>query len=1216
MKHIVRHTTRLGNWIWYLSVSLLVLLAILLTSTRALLPILDDQRLEVEQWVSSILGAPITIETIDARVLGIYPTLIFKGVTLLKGAGRNADTRLEQLSLSLDLIDSAWQGRLVLHELSVTGVRLALTQNSVGQIWLDGVSSPPSLEAAEDSTDSASPGITPVTRWLLSQGRLALKELHLSLYQEQGERLVVLDQVELLLENSGDRHRLSAHLALPEGYGKSLVLEADFSGPAARPEAWQGELYLNVEGLVPHNWLGGYSLEGLTLAGGALSTEFWGSWSGERLERVTGSLTAESLVVQHREQQQLAGSLSGRFDWRNEGGLWQLDVDRLVHRHGGRHWLPSRVQLNYDGKTAYRLRSSFLDLGTLPPVLLIAPTISDYARDFLNVTALDGTLRNVALDVSDGKLRSLTARFEKMSMQPWQSLPGVAGMSGALSWYQGAGHLRLDSREMALTLPKLFTESLAIEQLVGNLDIGVGDEGWILTGHDLQVSNRDIKLQLGLDIRQEKGRPLRLDIRGQFKNGDASQVSHYLPTRIMPSGVSSWLQQAFRGGRVTHGELLFSGEPEKFPFIHDEGAFRIGFHAEQVELAFHPEWPNLTEVSADAVFDGVSMAILAESGRMLNSDIREAEVRIDDFREAHLLFNGKARLKGEDLHSLLVNSQLAALGGRGAEGIVVAGESELQLDIDLPLSTHHDPGLPLKVSGLLDFAGNRVTLPYAPPIEGLHGQLRFHNDEFESGPMDGTLLGRPFTIQVATERHEGLSATTIVGRGTLEGEALKGWQTHSMIQAISGETPFQVELVVPHNQPERGVKLRLTSDWQGIALRLPYPLDKRADESLAFELEGWLSGTQQGEVAISMGPRLNSRMLFATDGTGGLIKGIVHFGERKPTLAEHRALRFTGSLSGFDLDAWLALLSSPSGSGNPLPIEVSMERLHLLPFGQHQSGRDDKTLPPLDISINHLKYDEIFLRQARIRLRPEEGLWKMDRLSVSGEGFTVDGQGEWRGDSDSERGRSQLQLTIKSSDVSQMFKTFGLTSMMSRGEGTVTASLAWDGFLSDLSLESLSGKAKLAIKDGTIEEVDAGAGKLIGLFSLQAIPKRLMLDFSDIGGKGFKFSQIEGDFYLRDGNATTDNLTVESTVAEILVTGRTGYSARDYDQMVNVVPHVSGTTTVISALAFGPQVAAAVLILQNIFKRGVDKATLTQYRVTGSWDSPLVEKVNDEVVIE
>ena len=63
---------------------------------------------------------------------------------------------------------------------------------------------------------------------------------------------------------------------------------------------------------------------------------------------------------------------------------------------------------------------------------------------------------------------------------------------------------------------------------------------------------------------------------------------------------------------------------------------------------------------------------------------------------------------------------------------------------------------------------------------------------------------------------------------------------------------------------------------------------------------------------------------------------------------------------------------------------------------------------------------------------------------------------------------------------------------------------------------------------------------------------------------------------------------------------------KDWDQVIEVTPHVGGTLAVGGALLGGPVGAAAGAMLQGIFKNQINSATRAQYKITGSWDKPTV----------
>ena len=150
----------------------------------------------------------------------------------------------------------------------------------------------------------------------------------------------------------------------------------------------------------------------------------------------------------------------------------------------------------------------------------------------------------------------------------------------------------------------------------------------------------------------------------------------------------------------------------------------------------------------------------------------------------------------------------------------------------------------------------------------------------------------------------------------------------------------------------------------------------------------------------------------------------------------------------------------------------------------------------------------------------------------------------------------------------------------------------------------------LKITDGRVLEIDPGAGRIFGLISLQALPRRLSLDFSDMFRKGFSFDKIEGDFILKGGVATTENLVMEGPAARLEAQGKIGLSARNYDQVVTVTPNVSSSLPVAGAVVGGMGVGAAILLAQQLLEPEIDKATRVKYSVTGQWDDPVIKRLN------
>jgi uncharacterized protein YhdP len=158
-------------------------------------------------------------------------------------------------------------------------------------------------------------------------------------------------------------------------------------------------------------------------------------------------------------------------------------------------------------------------------------------------------------------------------------------------------------------------------------------------------------------------------------------------------------------------------------------------------------------------------------------------------------------------------------------------------------------------------------------------------------------------------------------------------------------------------------------------------------------------------------------------------------------------------------------------------------------------------------------------------------------------------------------------------------------------------------------LSRLNGLLDFSVIEGNITGADAGPGRLLGLVSFTALPKRLSLDFRDVFESGFAFDQASGSFALENGIARTDDVELKSSSATIRVSGETDLDGRRYDQLMTIRPGLGNTLPIIGALAAGPGGAAAGLALQGLLHEPLAEASQVSYSITGSWDEPIIEPV-------
>jgi uncharacterized protein YhdP len=220
--------------------------------------------------------------------------------------------------------------------------------------------------------------------------------------------------------------------------------------------------------------------------------------------------------------------------------------------------------------------------------------------------------------------------------------------------------------------------------------------------------------------------------------------------------------------------------------------------------------------------------------------------------------------------------------------------------------------------------------------------------------------------------------------------------------------------------------------------------------------------------------------------------------------------------------------------------------------------------------------------------------------------YSASAKGEWRG---KDGGSDHIEGTMVTTDVAETLKQLGFAPVLEAKTGRLEFDMSWMGAPTADSLKSATGHMQVALDKGQIVGLKPGAGRVLGLASLSELPRRLALDFSDLTDKGFTFDTIRGDFDIHDGSAYTDNVLVKGPAAEIGLIGRVGLKNEDYDQSAVVTGSVGSSPLPLAAFAAGPVIGGAVLLFTQVFKQPLKGLVRGYYRITGSWDNPVVERI-------
>lgn len=294
------------------------------------------------------------------------------------------------------------------------------------------------------------------------------------------------------------------------------------------------------------------------------------------------------------------------------------------------------------------------------------------------------------------------------------------------------------------------------------------------------------------------------------------------------------------------------------------------------------------------------------------------------------------------------------------------------------------------------------------------------------------------------------------------------------------------------------------------------------------------------------------------------------------------------------------------------PLILDMESLTLPGSGQAAGASvaltDPRSLPPISLSADEFSLGERSFGKVEAEFqRTELGLEETE-FRAEDASFAITGSAGWVVDPRDPSGqRSYLRATLLSTDIEQTMRRLNYEPGIIGNDMELDLDVSWSGGPRQNFAATLDGSVGVRLGPGQLNEVDPGAGRVFGLMSVVALPRRLSLDFSDVFDKGFGFDQITGTFRLVDGDAFTCDLTLSGPAADVGIVGRASLAERSYEQSAMVSANLGNTLPVVGAVVAGPQVAAALLIFSQILKKPLQEMGQIIYAIDGSWDEPQIE---------
>lgn len=1242
--------------------TLIVIVALLVSGLRLVLPHLNSWRPALLAKIESATGMPVNASYIQASWQNFGPQVEVRDISA--GLSDGGEFSVKRVTLALDvwqsLLHLRWQFR------DLTFYRLRIYTNTP-------------LQQGDNEQGFESNRLSDL--FLRQFDHFDLRDSDISFLTPSGQRAeLAIPQLTWL--NDSARHRAEGQVSLSSLTGQHGVMQVRMDLRDDNGLLNNGRLWLQADDVDVKPWLGKWMQDNIALDSARFSLEGWvtlnkGEFASGDVWLKKGGASWQGDAKPHRLS---VDNLTAHVT-RAEGG-WQFAIPSTRITLDDKPWPKGALTLawipeqqvggvNNTRSDELRVRANHLELSGLDGLLPIAEKLSPALGEIWRAMQPAGQIEQLALDIplqSTEKTR-FQASWQDLSWQQWKLLPGVQHLAGTLSGSAENGRLTAEVTQATMPYKTVFRAPLEIKKGVATLNWLKNSDGFQLDGRQIDVEATGLRARGDFRYLKPTNDEPWLGILAGISTSDAGQAWRYFPENLMGKALVDYLSGAIQGGQVDNATLVYGGNPHLFPYKHNEGQFEVLVPLHNATYAFQPGWPALKgfDIELDFLNDGLFMK--SDEVSLGGVTGRNLAAAIPDYREEKLLIDADISGPGKEVGPYFNETPLKDSLGATLDELQLSGDVSARLHLDIPLD-----GEMTTAKGEVKLRDNSLFIkPLNSTLHKLNGNFSFVNGNLQSEPLTASWFNQPLNVNFSTT--EGKKAYEVaIDMNANWQPARTGVLPKPVNDALSGSVAWngKVGIELPYNAGAR-YNVDIKGDLKNLASRLPSPLNKPAGQPLPVKLN--VAGNLRSfDLTGSAGSdsHFNSRWLLNQKLT--LDRAIwASESQTVPPLPAQRGIEL--NLPPLDGAQWLGLfqqgVASNVSSATAFPEAITLRTPALTLGGQQWNNVSLETQPvaggtkvdvqgreiaaaltmadnrPWTAAIRYLYYNPtpvtseplspkaLLTGKTRIdfsgwpdlQLRCAEcWLWgqkygriegdfniKGDTLSLANglvdSGFArLTADGEWVNRSGAER--TSIKGKLRADKIDSATEFFGVSTPMRDAPVDVDYDLHWRDTPWQPDVASLNGVLHTRLGKGQIADVSTGrAGQLLRLLSFDALLRKLRFDFSDTFSEGFYFDSIRSTAWIKDGVLHTDDTLVDGLEADIAMKGSVNLVRRELDVEAVVAPEISATVGVAAAFAVNPIVGAAVFAASKVLGPLWSKVSILRYHISGPMDKPQINEV-------
>ena len=291
-------------------------------------------------------------------------------------------------------------------------------------------------------------------------------------------------------------------------------------------------------------------------------------------------------------------------------------------------------------------------------------------------------------------------------------------------------------------------------------------------------------------------------------------------------------------------------------------------------------------------------------------------------------------------------------------------------------------------------------------------------------------------------------------------------------------------------------------------------------------------------------------------------------------------------------------------------VEVLSAALQKMPviINQESNAEIFAAFPPLNVACESCKFDSYDFGKVSFAItRENNDTLLLNNFNANRDKSSLAFDAKWQLNNDGSI--TSIKGGLSTNNVAREIENIGLVSIIKDSGVNMDYDLTWQGGPHDFAMATLNGALSTSFDDGYLADVDDKGVRIFSFLSLQSLVRKLSFDFRDIFSDGMFYSELKGDFSLKDGVAYTDNVLMKGAAGDLSIVGNTNLNNSELDYRMTYKPNLTSSLPVLAWIAtLNPVTFLAGVALDEVITSTV--IAEINFEVTGNLDEPQFKQVS------